>query len=139
MNDGRGTAKRRVLTPMEIEAEARAVVDEELRHPEREVVTGSTTAVLLACGFGCLAFGLMSTLAAASPSLSDFLSFYPAAGPLSGEATVACVLWLAWLHTLRRSMAGREFRIRSVSRTTLVLIAGGFIGTLPLVALFSGR
>ena len=93
---------------------------------------GPVAAAILASGVGALALGVLTTLAEASTSIKDFLTFYDPVGPLSGKTIGAVVVWLvAWgvLHMMWREKAVES---RRVLTATLVLIGLGVLGTFPI-------
>jgi hypothetical protein len=93
---------------------------------------GPVAAAVLASGIGALALGILTTLAEASTSFKDFLSFYDPVGPLSGKTIGAVVLWLvAWgvLHMMWKEKAVESSRVLTA---TLVLIGLGVLGTFPI-------
>jgi hypothetical protein len=92
---------------------------------------GPIAAAILAGGIGCLALGLFTTLAEASSSFSDWLSWDDDVGPLSGKTALAVIVWLiswAMLHVVYRA---KPFETRRALTIALVLIALGVLGTFP--------
>jgi hypothetical protein len=92
---------------------------------------GPVAAAILAAGIGCLALGILTTLAEASESIKDWLNWNDDVGPLSGKTVGAVIVWLvAWavLHVVYRS---RAFETRRALMIALVLIALGVVGTFP--------
>ena len=99
---------------------------------QEPLTNGAAAAAILASGIGCLALGLLTTLAQALPPIKEALNFYSPTGPMSGKTILATALWLvAWamLHFLWRS---KQVDFRKIFVVTLVLIALGFLGTFPL-------
>jgi len=92
---------------------------------------GPIAAAILAGGIGCLALGLFTTLAEASSSFSDWLSWDNDVGPLSGKTALAVIVWLvSWavLHVVYRA---KPFETRRALTIALVLVALGVLGTFP--------
>ena len=92
---------------------------------------GPIAAAILAGGIGCLAMGVLTTLAEASTTVHDWLDVSSDVGPLSGKTIGAVVVWLAaWvvLHVIYRD---RPFETRRALTIALVLVALGVIGTFP--------
>ena len=92
---------------------------------------GPIAAAILAGGIGCLALGLFTTLAEASTSFSDWLSWDDDVGPLSGKTALAVIVWLvSWvvLHVVYRN---KPFETRPALTIALVLVALGALGTFP--------
>jgi hypothetical protein len=74
---------------------------------------------------------VVTTLAEASTSVSDWLAWSDRVGPLSGKTILAVVVWLvAWavLHAVLRS---RPYETRRALVVSLVLIGLGVLGTFP--------
>jgi fluoride ion exporter CrcB/FEX len=95
---------------------------------------GPAAAAMLAAGIGVFLLGLLTTLAAASPSLNDWLRSWEwgrGVGPLAGKTTVAVIGWLlAWvvLHLVwRRSNPN----LRTVFTIAVIFGLLGAIGTFP--------
>ena len=99
---------------------------------QKPPTNGPAAAAILASGMGCLALGLLTTLAQALAPAKDFLNFYSPTGPMSGKTILATAVWLvAWamLHFLWRS---EQVNFSKIFIVTLFLIALGFLGTFPL-------
>ena len=109
-------------------------IDIELREQGVEFLDkpeGPIAAAILAGGIGCLALGVMTTLAEASTSFKDWLSWKDRVGPLSGKVGIAVIVWLvAWgvLHAIYRE---KPFETRRALVIALVLVALGALGTFP--------
>ncbi|HUF01560.1 MAG TPA: hypothetical protein VMN35_03965 [Gaiellaceae bacterium] len=98
---------------------------------ELDKPSGPAAAVVVSAGIGAFVLGLMTTLAAASPGVNDFLRFSDEVGPLSGKTIFgSAAFFVAWavLGVLWRE---RDVAWRPVLIATVVLIALGFLGTFP--------
>ena len=99
---------------------------------QKPLTNGPAAAAILASGIGCLALGLLTTLAQTFAPAKEALNFYNPTGPMSGKTILATAVWLvAWavLHFLWRS---KQVDFGKIFIVTLVLIALGFLGTFPL-------
>ncbi len=100
--------------------------------PEHETSTnGEAAAAILAAGIGSLALGFVTAVTEVAGSLRSMLVFYRPAGPLSGRAILAVVVWLAsWLilHFLWKS---RQVDFAKIYFWTLVLVVLGLVGAFP--------
>jgi hypothetical protein len=97
----------------------------------KERSEGPAAAALLAAGVGIAALGVVTTVAAASETVSDWLRLSESVGPLSGKTIFAILVWLvAWavLHPLMR----RSRVSGAVLVITAVLVLIGVIGTFPI-------
>lgn len=113
-------------TAFDREAELRRAGVEFADKPE-----GPIAAAVLAAGVGCLALGILTTLAEASESVSDWLNWNDDVGPLSGKTLVAVIVWVvAWV-VLHFAYRTRAFETRRALVIALVLIALGVVGTFP--------
>jgi hypothetical protein len=92
---------------------------------------GPIAAAILAGGIGCLALGVLTTLAEASTSVHDWLEFNSDVGPLSGKTIVAVAVWLVSWAVLHVAYRDKPFETRRAFTIALVLIALGVIGTFP--------
>ena len=61
---------------------------------ERPEPNGGIAAAVIAAGIGCAALGFLVVAAAASPQVSQWLTFYTPTGPLSNKAIVSSVIYL---------------------------------------------
>ena len=94
---------------------------------------GGIVAAVVAAGVGCAALGVCTVAAAAYSSFSDFLTLYAPAGPLTGKATVATLVYLiAWVN-LHARLRDRELRTFRAFLLTMALLGIGLIGTFPPV------
>jgi hypothetical protein len=92
---------------------------------------GPIAAAILAGGVGCLALGLFTTLAEASTSFKDWLSWDDEVGPLSGKTGLTVIVWLiAWV-VLYLVYRDRPIETRRALVVALVLVALGAVGTFP--------
>jgi hypothetical protein len=92
---------------------------------------GPIAAAIIAGGIGALTLGVLTTLSEASTTVSDWLNWNNAVGPLSGKTLLTVIVWLlAWavLHIVYRNKPYESGRALSIA---LILIALGVIGTFP--------
>lgn len=110
------------------------VPDKEL-HPEGiefpDKPEGPIAAAILAGGIGCFALGLFTTVAEASTSFKDWLSWDDDVGPLSGKTALAVIVWLVSWAVLHVTYRDRPFETRRALTIALVLVALGALGTFP--------
>jgi hypothetical protein len=92
---------------------------------------GAIAAAVLAGGIGCLAIGLFTTLAEASTSIKDWLSWNDDVGPLSGKTGMAIIVWLVSWAILAVVYRNETVETRRVLTVALVLIGLGALGTFP--------
>jgi hypothetical protein len=94
---------------------------------------GGIVAAVVAAGVGCAALGVVRVAAVAFSSFADFLTLYAPAGPLTGEATVATLIYLiAWVN-LHARLRDRELHMFRAFLLTMALLVVGLIGTFPPV------
>jgi len=102
--------------------------------PEQEKTrpNGEAAAALLAAGIGCLALGVVTTVAAASTAFANSIKLVNAVGPLSGKTTIAVVVWLlAWVG-LHFAFRRHQVDFTRVFVIALILVGLGLVGTFPL-------
>jgi hypothetical protein len=100
---------------------------------------GPIAAALLSAGIGCASLGMLVVLAEASDDVSDLVSFYDPAGPLSGKTTIATLVWLAAWALLHGQLRERKIDVERAVRWTWILLAVGLLGTFPpFFQLFAG-
>jgi uncharacterized membrane protein len=87
------------------------------------VPNGSGAAAILSAGIGSFAVALTSIAADKSAVLKNLFSIYKPAGPLSGETTLAILVWLlAWAFFKLR------WRKRTLTLSRINTIAFGLLG-----------
>lgn len=92
---------------------------------------GAAAAAILSSAIGACVLGALTAFSEVVASSRSLLVFYGAAGPISGRTTIAVFFWLAawaWLHA---SWKERQVDFAKIFLWTLVLLAGGVIGTFP--------
>jgi hypothetical protein len=92
---------------------------------------GPISAAIIAAGIGATALGLLTTLAAASSSINNWLRWDTGVGPLSGKTSLAVIVWVvAWVG-LHLAMRNTRVETRRALVIALVLIGLGVLGTFP--------
>jgi hypothetical protein len=106
--------------------------DEDFDQEELEP-NGGIVAAVVAAGVGCAALGVVTVAAVAFSSFSDFLTLYDPAGPLTGKATLAVLVYLiAWVN-LHARLRDRELHLFRAFLLTMALLVIGLLGTFPPV------
>ncbi|MBI4338202.1 MAG: hypothetical protein HY683_10290 [Chloroflexi bacterium] len=121
-----------------VRAEERSLEDKLLQIQSQELSlshkpNGAGAAAVLAGGIGVFTIGFLTTLAAASVGVRNFLDWYSPAGPLSGKTTLGGIVWLvAWVsaHYLLRN---KEVSFSRVTKALVVLLAVGLLLMFPPV------
>ena len=93
---------------------------------------GPVAAAIVAAGVGALSLGILTTIAEASTSIKDFLSFFDPVGPLSGKTIGAVAIWLVSWVALHLILKDKSLGSRTALTAALVLIGLGVIGTFPI-------
>jgi len=106
--------------------------EEAMPEQEKTRPNGEAAAALLAAGIGCLALGVVTTVAAASTAFANSIKLVNAVGPLSGKTTIAVVVWLlAWVG-LHFAFRRQQVDFTRVFVIALILVGLGLVGTFPL-------
>jgi hypothetical protein len=92
---------------------------------------GPIAAAIIAGGVGAAALGVVTTLAEANTSVSDWLAWSDRVGPLSGKTILAVVVWLVAWAVLHAVLRRRPYETRRALVVSLVLIGLGVLGTFP--------
>jgi hypothetical protein len=95
------------------------------------VTNGSGAAAILAAGIGSFAIALFAIAADKSAFVKDLLVFYKPTGVLSGETTVAVLVWLAFWVILELRWRKRNVSLARVNLIALVLLGLGLLLTFP--------
>ncbi|MCZ7526519.1 MAG: hypothetical protein M5U14_09185 [Acidimicrobiia bacterium] len=95
---------------------------------------GPAAATMVAAGIGIFVLGLLTTLAAASESVADFLADFQGSvgvGPLAGKTTLAMIAWLVSWAALGALWWRKDVDIRTAFWIGVALGALGAVGTFP--------
>jgi hypothetical protein len=92
---------------------------------------GPIAAAIIAGGIGAAALGVVTTLAEASESISSWLQWSDAVGPLSGKVIMAVLVWLVAWAILHVALRNKPYETRRALVISLVLIGLGVLGTFP--------
>ncbi len=102
-----------------------------MNKPNSGLTNGAAGAAILAAGIGIFTLGVSTTLKASSEVIKKILSFHVPTGPLSGQTTVAVVVWLLVWIVLHQLWKNREINFRKIFAITMILIVLGFLGGFP--------
>ncbi|MGA3346711.1 MAG: hypothetical protein ABSC76_17790 [Terracidiphilus sp.] len=95
------------------------------------VTNGSGAAAILSAGIGSFAIAIFSIAADKSAVVKDLFVFYKPTGALSGETTVAILLWLAAWTILNWRWRKRNVSLPRVNVIALVLLGLSLLLTFP--------
>ena len=119
-----------------LRAEQRSVEDDLLEVQSREIglshkPNGAAAAAVFSASLGVFAIGLLTTLAAASVDIKNWLNWYDPTGPLSGKTTLGGLIWLVvWLGA-HLWLGNREFNFTRVIQVFVALILAGLLLMFP--------
>ncbi|SEG60335.1 hypothetical protein SAMN05421819_3721 [Bryocella elongata] len=94
-------------------------------------VQGSVCAALVSAGLGCFVLGLTDVLADASQAMNKAFNIYNPTGALSGETTLAVVLWLVSWFVLERMWTARAPKLGAALGAALAMLLLGLALTFP--------
>ena len=92
---------------------------------------GSGAAAILSAGIGSLAVAVFSVAADKSSAVKNLFVFYKPTGALSGETTVAVLLWLTVWAILNWQWRSRSISLTRINVIALVLLGLGVLLTFP--------
>jgi hypothetical protein len=92
---------------------------------------GSGAAAILSAGIGSLAVAVFSVAEDKSSAVKNLFVFYKPTGALSGETTVAVLLWLTVWAILNWRWRNRSVSLSRINITALVLLGLGVLLTFP--------
>ncbi|MGA2278459.1 MAG: hypothetical protein ABSG00_12735 [Terracidiphilus sp.] len=95
------------------------------------IPNGSGSAAILSAGIGSFAVALFAIAADKSALVKNVFVFYKPTGALSGETTVAVLLWLAAWAVLDWRWRKRTVSLRPVNVIALVLLGLSLLLTFP--------
>jgi len=94
---------------------------------------GSGAAAILSAGIGSFAVALFAIAADKSAFVKNLFVFYKPTGALSGETSVAILLWLATWATLNWRWRKRDVSLPRINVIALVLLGLSVLLTFPPV------
>lgn len=95
------------------------------------VANGSGAAAILSAGIGSFAVALFAIVADKSAFVKDLFVFYKPTGALSGETTVAVLLWLAVWAILNWLWRKRNVSLPRINLIALALLGLSLLLTFP--------
>ena len=98
---------------------------------EPQVPNGPAAAAILSAAIGCFALGVVSTLADKNKAFNKLMLFYPPSGALTGETTVAILIWLVVWLLLARLWRNSSRAIGPINLTSIILLLLGLLLTFP--------
>ena len=98
---------------------------------EPQVPNGPVAAAILSAAIGCFALGVVSTLADKNKGFNKLMLFYPPSGALTGETTVAILIWLVVWLLLARLWRSSSRAIGPINLTSIILLLLGLLLTFP--------
>jgi hypothetical protein len=101
------------------------------------LTNGSGAAAILAAAIGFFALAVLACAGDIAAAVKSLLVFYNPTGPLSGETTVAILIWLITWGILEWRWRNKTVAVRRITAIALVLLGLSLLLTFPLiVALF---
>jgi hypothetical protein len=95
------------------------------------IPNGSAAAAILSAGVGSIAVAIFDLAADKSAVAKDLFVFYKPTGALSGETTVAVLLWLAVWTILHWRWRKRNVSLPRINLVALALLGLGLLLTFP--------
>jgi hypothetical protein len=92
---------------------------------------GPAAAAILSAAIACFTLGLTTLASDRSPAINKFMNFYPPAGALTGETTIAILLWLLVWIALARLWRTLSLSLRSINIAAFLLLLLGLLLTFP--------
>ena len=97
------------------------------------VIPNGSAAAILSASIGSIAVALFAVAADKSANAKDLFVFYKPTGALSGETTVAVLLWLATWAILNWRWRKRNVSLLRINLIALVLFSLSLLLTFPLI------
>jgi predicted exporter len=95
------------------------------------IPNGSGAAAILSAGIGSIAVAIFAIAADKSASVKNLFVFYKPTGALSGETTVAIILWFATWAILDWRWRKRTVALRPINAVALALLGLSLLLTFP--------
>ena len=92
---------------------------------------GPIAAAILSAAIACFTLGLTTIASDKSKAINRFMNLYPPSGALTGETTIAILIWLfSWL-LLARLWRNTSLPLRTINITAAALLVLGLLLTFP--------
>lgn len=92
---------------------------------------GPIAAAILSAAIACFTLGLTTIASDKNKAINKLMNFYPPSGALTGETTIAIVVWLAVWIVLARLWRNSSRSLRTINIASFVLLALGLLLTFP--------
>jgi hypothetical protein len=99
-----------------------------------DLPNGSGAAAILSAGIGSITIAIFAIAADKSAFVKNLFIFYRPTGALSGETTVAILLWLAAWAILEWRWRKRNVSLRRINVIALALLGLSLLLTFPPIA-----
>jgi hypothetical protein len=96
-----------------------------------DLPNGPVAAVLVAGGLGSATIGLTTLLVEASARMGNAFNWWNPAGPLTGKALTGVIVFFVSWAVLHRMLRGKNVNFARATRTALILLGIGLLGTFP--------
>ncbi|MDR3736535.1 MAG: hypothetical protein P4L10_13495 [Acidobacteriaceae bacterium] len=92
---------------------------------------GPGAAAILSAGIGCFAIGIFGFAADKSAAIKSHFILYKPTGPLSGQTTLAIILWLVSWAILAQAWKGKTVSLKRITLTAFILLGLSLLLTFP--------
>ena len=96
-----------------------------------KTVDRAVGAAFLASGIAAVVFGILIVLADASAKIGSGLAWVGPVGSLSGKTDIMVLVFILSWAALHYAFRTRDINLKSVFRTSLILVGVGFLLTFP--------
>jgi hypothetical protein len=92
---------------------------------------GPIAAAILSAAIACFTLGVTTIASDKSKAINKFMNFYPPAGALTGETTIAILIWLAVWIILARLWHNASRALTPINIASFTLLVLGLLLTFP--------
>ena len=92
---------------------------------------GPIAAAILSAGIACFTLGIATFAADKSKAINALMNIYPPSGALTGETTIAIIIWLLVWVILAKLWRTASRSLRSINIAAFVLLFLGLLFTFP--------
>ena len=92
---------------------------------------GPIAAAILSAAIACFTLGLTTIASDKNKAINKFMNFYPPSGALTGETTIAILVWLAAWIILARVWRNTSRALTPINITSFTLLVLGLLLTFP--------
>lgn len=102
-----------------------------MTNAQTQTPNGPIAAAILSAAIACFTLGVTTIASDKSKAINKFMNFYPPAGALTGETTIAILIWIAAWIILARLWRNTSRALAPINIASFTLLILGLLLTFP--------